>query len=346
LEEQRAFQTIKKLEAVPPENIEVVATAVASLTVNSSKAESNTMESTTGEIEELVEAIQTMEHLILKSRPLMQEQNSNGFHTAFARKFRKNNNEFDELLVCDDLEMEGDPDLLVDNDFDIISNSMRHDSVETPSKSPARPPRTPRNYHRTPASSSIQVTSITEDQLHSELTRVRGLLATVLKKRGVASVPGYDPPGVVSFGHEKVRKSLDFSSPSGDPPPSRHILDESLSEELEAGMKVCGIADKSYGETTKEAEEKRTELDSLRKQLEQQERTTNLRKADSHFLQLQLEQKDKLLEEVSSLLEAVEKRQGELERENLALKQELNEVREESNELQEEMGIIISSSPF
>jgi len=301
LEEQQAFQISKKLEEVLPENIEVFATAVASSPENGSKAESNTMESTTGEIQELVEAIQTMEKLILKSRPLQQEQNS---------------------------------------------NIMQHDSVETPSKSPARPPRTPHNYHRTPASSSIQGTSTTEGQLHSELTRVRGLLATVLKKRGVVSVPGYDPPGVVSDGQEKVRKSLDFSSPSGDSPPLCRILDESLTEELEAGMKFSGIVDESHGETTKEAEEKRTELESLRMQLEQQERTTNLRKADSHFLQLQLEQKDKLLEEVSSLLEAVEKRQGELERENFALKQQLNEVRQDSNELQEEMGILISSSPF
>ena len=346
LEEQRIFQISKKLEEVPPENIEVVATAVASSPVNGSKAESNTMESTTGEIQELVEAIQTMEKLILKSRPLLHEQNSNGFHTASAGT--SSNNEFDELLARDDLETEGDPDSLVDNDFDILSNSMQHDSVETPLKPPARPPRTPRNYQRTPTSSSVQDTSTTENQLHSELTRVRGLLATVLKKRGVASVPGYDPPapGVASNGHDKLRKSLDFSSPSGDPPPSRRILDESLTEELEAGMKVSGIVDESHGETTKEAEEKRTELESLRMQLEQQERTTNLRKADSHFLQLQLEQKDKLLEEVSSLLEAVEKRQGELERENLALKQELNEVRQESNELQEEMGTLISGSSF
>merc|ERR1712025_269691 len=119
-------------------------------------------------------------------------------------------------------------------------------------------------------------------------------------------------------------------------------LDYSLAEELEAGMNIDGNIGENHDEARKEAEEKSTELESLRIQLEKQERTTSLRKADSHFLQLQLEDKDKLLEEVSSLLEAVEKRQGELERENLALRRELTVFREERGE---ERGIIIRNTP-
>lgn len=346
LEEQRTFQTIKHREVVPPANSDVFDTTTISPIIKSRKAESNNMESTTGEIEELVEAIQTMEQLILKSRPLQQQQNFNVLHTNSAGIARKDDislsitsstigleEMLDSALQSDDTEMKGDEDLLVDKNADSVVKS---------SKSPGILPKTPRNYYRTTASSSIQGTPITEDQLHSDLTRVRGLLATVLQKRGVASVLGNDSSGVGSFGYEKVRKSLDFSTPSGDPPPSYQKLDKSLSEELETGMKVGEIIG-NFGETSREAEEINTELESLRMQLEQQERTTTLRKADSHFLQLQLEEKDKLLEEVSSLLEAVEKRQGVLERENFALKRELNVLREERGE---ERGIIIGNTPF
>merc|ERR1719330_2332327 len=64
------------------------------------------------------------------------------------------------------------------------------------------------------------------------------------------------------------------------------------------------------------------EVERLRAQLHEQAVTTSLRKADSTFLQSQLNEKDKLLKDVSQVLEAVEKRQVELESENERLKQE------------------------
>lgn len=352
-EEQRAFQKMKQNEEMPTENIEVVATSMTSSTVIN---ESNTTRSATGEIEELVEAIQTMEHLILKSRPLQHQEDSNLFQNDPAGVMNNNtsldtmnsNVKFDAVFDCvlqsEDLEADEDEDLLVDNDVDILTNRIEFDSATPPSKSPGHIPTTPRNYHQNIPTRSIEGTPIAENHLHSELTRVRGLLATVLQKRGIASVPKNDPPGDELFKHEKIRKSLDFSTPSGDPPPLCYRLDHSLAEELEAGINVDGIIGENHDETRKEeVEEKRTELESLRMQLEKQERTTSLRKADSHFLQLQLEYKDNLLEEVSSLLEAVEKRQEELERENLALRRELTVFREERGE---ERGIIIRNTPF
>jgi septal ring factor EnvC (AmiA/AmiB activator) len=75
------------------------------------------------------------------------------------------------------------------------------------------------------------------------------------------------------------------------------------------------------------------EVESLRKQLEHQQRSTNLRKADSSFLQSQLKEKEELLIEVSQLLEAVEKRQNELEDENADLKQRLTALLNERVEL-------------
>lgn len=352
LEEQRAFQKMKQYEEMPPENIEVAATSMPSSTVIGN---ANTMRSATGEIEELVEAIQTMEHLILKSRPLQHQENSNVFQNDPAGvmnndtylhtmdRYVKSDAVVDYVLQAEDLDVDEDEDLLVDNDVDISTNKIEFDGATSPSKSPGHIPTTPGNYHRSTPARSIKGTPIAENHLHSELTRVRGLLATVLQKRGIASVSKNDPPGDELFNHEKIRKSLDFSTPSVDPPPSCSKLDYSLAEELEAGMNVNGIIGENNDEARKEAEEKRTELESLRMQLEKQERTTSLRKADSHFLQLQLEDKDKLLEEVSSLLEAVEKRQGELERENLALRRELTVFREERGE---ERGIIIRNTPF
>ena len=67
------------------------------------------------------------------------------------------------------------------------------------------------------------------------------------------------------------------------------------------------------------------EVELLRSQLKEQEVATSLRKADSSFLQSQLQEKDALLQEVSKILDAVEKRQVELEKANSRMRQELAE---------------------
>jgi hypothetical protein len=66
------------------------------------------------------------------------------------------------------------------------------------------------------------------------------------------------------------------------------------------------------------------EVKQLRAQLEQKEAQSNMRKADSSFLQQQLEEKDSLLKEISDVLEQVEIRQSMLEEENKALRAELD----------------------
>lgn len=114
-----------------------------------------------------------------------------------------------------------------------------------------------------------------EDALNAELGRIRGLLGTVLKKKGIDEA---DPD---------LQRTLDFTSPLRSPP------------------------------------EMVRQVEQLRHQLEEQEVATNLRKADSSFLQSQLREKDLLLEEVSKVLEQVEMRQAELEQENAALRAEV-----------------------
>jgi chromosome segregation ATPase len=71
-----------------------------------------------------------------------------------------------------------------------------------------------------------------------------------------------------------------------------------------------------------------TEVLHLRAKLEQQEISTSLRKADSSFLQQQLQEKDDLLQEVSNILEQLEARQVQLEQENANLRQQLAEARQ------------------
>ncbi|GAX21154.1 centromeric protein E [Fistulifera solaris] len=65
------------------------------------------------------------------------------------------------------------------------------------------------------------------------------------------------------------------------------------------------------------------ELEMLRKQLQKQQQATNLGKADSTFLQAQLDEKNKLLMEVSKMLEILEERQARLEEENDLLRREI-----------------------
>ncbi|KAL7526993.1 hypothetical protein ACHAXR_001749, partial [Thalassiosira sp. AJA248-18] len=72
--------------------------------------------------------------------------------------------------------------------------------------------------------------------------------------------------------------------------------------------------------------ERDAEVERLRIQLQEQEVATTMRKADSSFLQSQLNEKEGILKEVSVLLKALEKRQMELERENKQLREDLAEA--------------------
>jgi hypothetical protein len=234
------------------------------------------MQSSTEEIEELVEAISKMEHLILKSRP-----HQHGPNPSVSKKLDET---LASLLQSDDDDDGSEEEMLLEDHADIgkTSSSLLMSSPENDA----------------------------EDQLHSELSRIRGLLGSVLQKRGViASQTASATPE-----KDQVRKSLDYATPQQ----VSRSPDRSLEDELNAVMPFDELI---------ESEEKKSEVESLRKQLEEYERTTNLRKADSSFLQAQLEEKDKLLEEVSNLLEAVEQRQAELEKENAELKREVAELR-------------------
>jgi centromeric protein E len=188
-------------------------------------------ETTDGEIKELVEAINTMERLILRSKP----------HQELRRS----------VSADDDLDGLGDDNNGVGQDGDDDSELL----IDIP-------------IRNSPG-------SLDGDVLHKELSRIRGLLGSVLEKRGVATT--------------SPAKRLEFSSPPRTP-------------------------------------QEEQEVATLRKQLEEQEMNTNLRKADASFLQNELNEKDHLLEEVWNILDALEERQTALEKENAELKAKLDKA--------------------
>lgn len=93
------------------------------------------------------------------------------------------------------------------------------------------------------------------------------------------------------------------------------------------GGAASGGGRKSPQPTTNKSEirtpERDAEVEWLRLKLQEQEVSSTMRKADSSFLQGQLNVKDKLLNEVSVLLEALERRQLALDTENRQLREDL-----------------------
>jgi hypothetical protein len=118
------------------------------------------------EVHELVEAIKTMERLILKSRPLKPSMPVPASSMASPAANESKNDDSEVDLLSDN---EEEADLRVD--------------VEV-----STPPRTPERG---------------ADDLHLELSRIRGLLGSVLQKRGMAT------PGPSTA----LDQSFDYSSP-------------------------------------------------------------------------------------------------------------------------------------
>ena len=218
------------------------------------------------EIAQLIQSIQTMERLILKTKPVAGDDHpaahqnaTNGLGQATPGARAAPEDLLDETVLSTD----------ADDDFDTDEENLLaltdSNSIQ-PSNSFTTPPRLVRV-----ASSSI---TDTDRDLHAELKRVQGLLGSVLQKK------------------------------------------RSTAAAITATM------------TNNNNNEQ--EVRQLREQLEQQEVATYLRKADSSFLQKQLEEKDKLLAEVSQILQAMEDKQMRLEEENAALKRQVATLTNES----------------
>ena len=335
LEEQRALRAKKQQEAALLEKSEAVVEASTIPNVDSSRHNSTPMESTNGEIDELIEAIQAMEKLIIKSHPLLRQQSLSRLVDDSEGTVRKNGTSSGNF---DHVEKKRSEQFPINDEEDHKADYKVQNRLMMPSKPLGCASKTTHFHDIISTDPSVERNPITGDRFHSELNRVRDLLSTVLQERDAISLTGNDPPG---DGFENVRKSLVFSSPYSDPPPSHHTVDESPSKSVKTGTNRT--VNCTNDEIDNKAEERNAEIESLQVQLQRQERVTSLRKADSRFLQAQLREKDRLLEDVSSLLEVLEKRQEDLEHENHVLKCELNAIREERGE---ERGIIIFNTPF
>lgn len=110
-----------------------------------------------------------------------------------------------------------------------------------------------------------------------------------------------------------------FADPPGAPP----VSNADIQVELERIQGLLGsVLKKRISGGADNAE-----MEKLRNQLEKQQVATNLGKADSTFLQSQLDEKNQLLMEVSKMLEILEERQARLEEENDLLRREIGLLR-------------------
>jgi hypothetical protein len=161
---------------------------------------------------------------------------------------------------------------------------------------------------------------------------------------GVVNDDGMSPPVITSNSPTSASKSsMTTPETANDEDDSSTLLIElhRIQEMLGSVMKkkrkggggsaaaaAGGGGKKSPHSTTTNKSDIRTperdaEVERLRLKLQEQEVTSTMRKADSSFLQGQLNVKDKLLNEVSILLEALERRQLALETENRQLREDL-----------------------
>ena len=166
--------------------------------------------------------------------------------------------------------------------------------------------------------------------LVQELHRIQGLLGVVLQRRGAggAVLPPPLAAAIVAGETSPPRGAVATSSPT--PPPKVREGAAALGSGALGNGYPPGPA--AYGTPGRDEE-----VEKLRTQLNEQEITTSLRKADSSFLQSQLHEKDSLLREVSKILEAVERRQMELESENSRVKERLAAALEECKKKEREV---------
>jgi len=218
------------------------------------------------EIQELVTSIQTMEKLILKSKPL------SPVNASLNSQVPKQSAEdlLDSMLADDDWDDNGDDE----EDLIALATTKSEASKQSSTASMSKQSGTS-NSLQTPvrATDSLQQEEDSRD-LEIELSRIQGLLGSVLKKR-------------------KQQSSLNSTA--------------NASEVLE-----------------------------LRAQLEQHEAASTIRKADSSFLQKQLEEKEDLLAEISKLLEQMEQRQNTLEKDNAKLRRQLVAYQDTFGDLEED----------
>eukprot|EP00956_Cyclotella_meneghiniana_P014035 scaffold20782_cov55-Cyclotella_meneghiniana.AAC.4 len=185
-----------------------------------------------------------------------------------------------------------------------------------------------------------------DDQDDTHVSAIKNLESLILKtgakstvqKSSIGGTPLADENAIDTDDALPSRRSLDADLKRVDDKDAEtteaQVKESNLVEELHRIQGMLGTVMKKRKEkvTTSANGKKPTpirdeEVEKLRIQLQEQEITTTMRKADSSFLQAQLAEKDKVLDEVWVLLDSLEKRQASLEQENQELKKELEEAK-------------------
>ena len=192
-------------------------------------------------------------------------------------------------------------------------------------------------------SSNNSLVAMSNEDDGNDLPPNRALDAVLMKAESSSSMEvvndvGTSPPVITSDSPTTASKSsMTTPETANDEDDSSNLLIELhriqemlgtvMKKKRKGGGATSGGSMKSPQPTTNSAEirtpERDAEVERLRLKLQEQEVTSTMRKADSSFLQGQLNVKDKLLNEVSVLLEALERRQLALETENRQLREDL-----------------------
>jgi hypothetical protein len=192
-------------------------------------------------------------------------------------------------------------------------------------------------------SSNNSLVAMSNEDDGNDLPPNRALDVALMKAESSSSMEvvnddGTSPPVITSDSPTTASKSsMTTPETANDEDDSSNLLIELhriqemlgtvMKKKRKGGGATSGGSRKSPQPTTNSAEirtpERDAEVERLRLKLQEQEVTSTMRKADSSFLQGQLNVKDKLLNEVSVLLEALERRQLALETENRQLREDL-----------------------
>jgi septal ring factor EnvC (AmiA/AmiB activator) len=187
------------------------------------------------------------------------------------------------------------------------------------------------------ANSSVDMVS--EDEMQALAESIKKLERLILKSKATAVHPedllDMTDREIAEEDDDMQKGLLALATPDRSARPAKGLSapatsprDDKTDKDMETELaRIQGILG-SVLKKRKDDWSSEDEIKRLRAQLEEQEGTVSLRKADASFLQKQLEEKDDLLQEVSKLLEAVEVRQSELERENQRLRDEIAELKE------------------
>jgi centromeric protein E len=163
-----------------------------------------------------------------------------------------------------------------------------------------------------------------------------GAKSTVKKTAIDGSSPILDANGMDVDGTLPSRRSLDADlkkvddtdadlAPEAEPEENGHLIKElhRIQHMLGTVMKKRRDKPPSSMNGKNPTPDRDEEVEKLRIQLQEQQITSTMRKADSSFLQNQLAEKQSFVEDLTKLLDDLEKRQNTLELENAELKKEL-----------------------